>query len=955
LALAPAYSNVNQNFISKNYQSKKILGTDVAKLCMIMIKTCVMNKRRATIDSFIKGSVFLVMMLVAIITAQAQYQQNNSYGNAGSGSDADLMDQFNSMDVTQIDVQNLSDAQISRLSEAMEQRGVSIEQVELVLRQRGMSDYQVNLLKQRLNNVGSSSARGSSSSMSQNPSRKRQEPIDEDQELGDYLDRDVTDYILTTEEEAIFGYKLFNNPELTFEPSMNIATPKDYRVGPGDEVFVDVWGAAEANFMVEVTPEGYVILQNVGPVYINGLTVAEAELRIKNKLSNIFSGMRGSRPNTFAQVNLGNVRSIKVNIVGEVRRPGTYTISSLASAFNALYLAGGPSVNGSFRDIQLIRNDEVVANIDIYRFLVDGEQVSNLRLEDQDIIRVGPFLNRVSINGEVKRDENIYEMLNEESLQDLVRYAGGFTDKAYTHALKVRRNTSRARRIYDVQKPNFEDFNLKAGDVVNVEAILNRFENRVQISGAVFREGEFQLDDGLTVKKLIEKAEGLRGDAFMERATIYRTKEDFTTEIIPFNLLELLKNEAKDIPLRREDLVKISSLHDLNEEYYVQIDGEVQTTGIFPFMYSMTIEDLILEAGGMLESASNSHVEVVRRYKPETTDQFESKIAEIFTFDISNNLSMEEADLRFTLKPFDMVFVRRSPGYEMQQTVKVEGEVKYPGLYGIEKKNERISDLLARTGGLTPEAYPSGATLIRRTEYFKRKTEEEFRQQKNQELKVRNQIMAKRRAGMDLTEAEEARLARMENETLTGANGQSPEETFSNNSAAELRKQRLEELGERDAIDAGANSQQESIGINLKKILANPDSKHDLILQEGDVLNIPRELQTVRMRGEFLYPITTRYDDNFGFMHYVSSAGGFNDQAKKNKAYVIYANGSVDRTRNFLFLKFYPKVDPGAEIVVPRKPERTPLSPTAWIGISTGAASFALILSQLITSLDDGK
>ena len=916
-----------------------------------MKNMCVMNKRRAIIDGHIKRSMLLLISLITTVIAQAQYQQNNSYGSAGSGSDADLMEQFNSMDVTQIDVQNLSDAQIRQLSEGMKQRGVSIEQVELVLRQRGMSDYQVNLLKQRLNNLGTSSARGKSG-MTQNQSRKRQEVVKEDQELGDFLDTDPSDYLLTTEEENIFGYKLFNNPELSFEPSMNIATPKDYRVGPGDEVFVDVWGAAEANFMVEVTPEGYVILQNVGPVYINGLTVAEAEQRIKNKLSNIFSGMRGSRPNTFAQVNLGNVRSIKVNIVGEVRRPGTYTLSSLSSAFNALYLAGGPSVNGSFRDIQLIRNDEVVANIDIYRFLVDGEQVSNLRLEDQDIIRVGPFLNRVSIAGEVKRDENIYEMLEDESLQNLIRYAGGFTNKAYTHALKVRRNTSRARRIYDVQQSNFEDFNLKAGDIVNVEAILNRFENRVQISGAVFREGEFQLEEGLTVKALIEKAEGLRGDAFMERATIYRTKEDFTTEIIPFNLLELLKNDTKDIVLKREDLVKISSLHDLNEEYYVQIDGEVQNTGTFPFMSSMTIEDLILEAGGMLESASNSHVEVVRRYKPETTDQFESKIAEIFTFDISNNLSMEEADLGFTLKPFDMVFVRRSPGYEMQQTVKVEGEVKYPGLYGIEKKNERISDLIARTGGLTPEAYPSGATLIRRTEYFNQKTEDEFREQKIQELKMRNALLAKKRAGMDLTEAEQVRLNRIEDQTMMGAEKQSMEEEFADNSAAALRKQRLEELGERDAIDAGVNSQQEPIGINLKKMLAKPGSKHDLILQDGDVLNIPRELQTVRMRGEFLYPITTRYDDNFGFMHYVSSAGGFNDQAKKNKAYVIYANGSVDRTRNFLFFKFYPQIEPGAEIVVPRKPEKTPLSPTAWIGISTGAASFALILSQLIQSFE---
>ena len=915
----------------------------MAKLCVYMKINCVMNNWKAKRKCLRELSLLALLALLALAPLRAQ-----QYG--GGGSDQDLMEQFNSMDVTQIDVQNLSDDQLRRMSEAMQQRGISIEQVELVLRQKGMSDYQVTMLKQRLQNLGTSTRSGTTAD-APSQSRKRQEVVTEEGDLGDFMGDNFTDYFLTNEEEAIFGFKLFNNPELTFEPSMNIATPKDYRIGPGDEVFIDVWGAAEANFMVEVTPEGYVILQNLGPVFINGLTVAEAEQRIKNKLANIFSGLRGSRPNTFAQVNLGNVRSIKVNIVGEVRRPGTYTLSSLSSAFNALYMAGGPSVNGSFRDIQLIRNDEVVANIDIYRFLVDGEQVSNLRLEDQDIIRVGPFLNRVNITGEVKRQETIYEMLDTESLQDLIRYAGGFTDKAYTHALKVRRNTSRARRIFDVQQNNFESFNLKAGDVVNVEPILERFENRVQISGAVFREGEFQLEDDLTVKKLIEKAEGLRGDAFMERATIYRTKADFTTEVIPFNLLDLLKNENKDIPLQREDLVKISSLHDLNEEYYVQIDGEIKNSGTFPYMSSMTIEDLIMEAGGMLESASNSHVEVVRRYKPENAEQFQSKIAEVFTFDISKNLSMEEADLGFTLKPFDMVLVRRSPGYEMQQAVKVEGEVMYPGLYGIEKKNERISDLLARTGGLTPEAYPRGATLIRRTEYYEQKTEDEFRREKINELKVRNELLAKQRSGRDLTEAEQARLARIENVTLQGADAQSLEEGFADNSATELRKQRLEELGERDAIDAGANNQQESIGINLEKILANPGSKHDLILQEGDVLNIPQELQTVRMRGEFLYPITTRYDDNFGFMHYVSNAGGFNDQAKKNKAYIIYANGSVDRTRNFLFFKFYPKVEPGAEIVVPRKPERQKLSPSAWVGISTGVATFGLIVTQIISNL----
>ena len=850
-----------------------------------------------------------------------------------------LQDLNMTQDVSQINVDDMTDDQIRYYMRVAQERGVTQQQVEAGLRQRGMPDIQIQKLRSRIQKLGRD--RQGTYLESERISEDRESMSDEDQ-LIQILE--TPDYHLEQEKKfraRIFGTSLFGNPSLTFEPSMNMATPGNYRIGPGDEIIIDVWGASEANFYEMVTPEGYIRIQNIGPVYVNGLTIEEANQRIIGRLSGIFSGLRGANPNTFAQANLGNVRRINVSLIGEVVQPGTYMVSSLSTVFNVLNAAGGPSSNGTFRDIQIVRNNKIIASLDLYQFLLSGEQDTNIRLEDQDVIRVGPYQQRVQLLGEIKRKEDLYELKQNETVSDLISYAGGFTDKAYTHQLRVKRNTLKERRIINVRHDQYHDFSLQAGDMINVEPILDRFENRVQITGAVYREGEYELTEGLTVKELIERAEGIRGDAFLERGTIYRTKEDYSTEVIPFNIRELMQDNGEDIDLQREDLIRISSIYDLHEEYYVEIKGEVRKPGVFPYMGSMNVEDLIMVSGGLLESASNSHIEVVRRFRSDEQNPG-SQVAEIFTFNINRDLRLQQQDMQFTLQPFDMVFVRRSPGYQMQQTVQITGEVAYPGFYGIRNKNERISDLIQRAGGMTDEAYIKGATLIRKTEYFEQRLQEQRQIEKLVQLIEREQSITNN--STPLSEGDFHRSQRLSTIQQNKPDGRDDE-------VSESKRRRLVTLGRRDSVLLKDNiREEEAIGIDLVEILRNPGSNHDLLLEDGDILSIPKELQTVRLRGELLYPITVRYDRKNNFMHYVSRAGGFSSNAKKGKSYVVYANGSVDRTRNFLFFRNYPNIEPGAEIIVPEKPEKRRMTTQETIGIATGLATFSYLLITIINS-----
>jgi len=853
------------------------------------------------------------------------------------------------LDLSTISIDQLTDAQIRSYLQRIEESGISEADIEAALLSRGLPQSELLKLKERIN--GLTTGRKEGGTGFEKVRTREQKSVTQGDMFEALKTDDEAERILEIEKK-VFGYSLFNSPNLTFDPSLNIPTPKNYQVGPGDEIVIDVWGASEQTYQQTVSPDGYIIIPSLGPIYLNGLSIDRATARIKSRLEKIYSGLsssEGRSPNTFAQVSLGQVRTIKVTVIGEVRTPGTYNVSALATIFNALYLSGGPTFTGSFREIELIRNNKVFKVLDIYDFLVRGIQKNNIQLEDQDIIRIRPFNNRVEVVGEVKR-EGIYEVKEGESFGELIEFTGGFSENAYQGIIKVRRNTGKEKKLLDVTEENLNLAKPENGDYILVNGILDRFENRVQIVGAVFREGEYELSDKLTVLDLVKKAEGLRGDAFLDRGTIFRTNEDFTTEVIPFNLRQMLKGEQEDISLYREDLVKIASLYDLKEEFYVTIGGTVRIPGNYPYMANMSVIELILEAGGLLESADLTTVEVARRRRGEIGDQKTDQIAEIFTFSVDRDLRIIEGQDIFILQPFDNVFIRKSPNYEAPIKIWLEGEVLYPGEYVLEKKDERISDLVRRAGGITSEGYIDGATLIRRTEFFDRPSEIEKRY--NDLLAIREQLYKKYSYTDDLslTESEylrAQRLADLEDNAETYIDRQ---EADKQSESVKQRKEMIEDIQTRDSLLTQIEIKtHETIGINLKEILEDPGSKYDLILQEGDVISVPKQLQTVRLRGEFLYPITVRHDDKFKFKDYMAQAGGFTEKAKRGKTYIIYANGSVDRTKRiFIFGNNYPKVYPGAEIIVPSKPDKTPLSAQAWIAISTSIATLALVIQQLV-------
>ena len=842
-------------------------------------------------------------------------------------------------DLSNVRVDQLSDAQIRQYLERAEAQNISDQQIESQATIRGMPRSEVSKLMTRIRRVRQSSGRGQNNAGGAGRSSASLAGQDSSQ----YTQRDASLDEITEEERKIFGFDLFNNEELTFEPSLNLATPQNYQVGPGDELSVNIWGASRQSYTLDVNRDGTVTLDNLGPVYINGLTIDEAENKIINRLTEMYAGLRGNRErpaNTFAEVSLGQVRSIKVNVVGEVRRPGTYTVSSLASAFNLLYLSGGPSTIGSFRNIEIEREGEVIATLDVYDYLVGSQRKNQVALQDQDIIRVVPYNTRIELVGEVKRP-GYFEMKGQESLSEAIRFGGGFTAQAYTHRLKLTRKTSRAKRILDVAENEISEIVPKNGDVVTIDSILNRFENRVEVLGAVFRPGEYALTEGMTVGQLVKKAEGLREDAFTSRALIYRKGEDLSTNVLSADLQGILTERKPDIPMQREDVLRVYSVFDLEENFSVEINGEVQSAGEFPYMRGMTLEDLVAMAGGLKESASSARVEVARRMKGENMQEIADEreddsfvTAETFQFRVDRNLVLGEEDARFVLLPYDQVFVRRSPGYEEQRMVYVRGEVQYPGTYVLKNKSERISDVIARAGGLTPYAYEQGARLIRLNPAFyeERLIKEEILRDSLRALQYQQRL---------------ANTATPNNSGQRNRNTQTADERYLYDEGSLLEEETV--VVPKYKIK---ETETQDIGIQLTGILAKPKSKYDLRLIDGDTLDIPRELETVKMTGELLYPIASRYDRNKSFKKYIADAGGFTKEADRRKAYIVYANGSADRTRSFLFFKNYPKVRPGAEIVVPERAERQRLSPQAWIGIGTGLTTLTITIITIVDRLD---
>lgn len=784
---------------------------------------------------------------------------------------------LNSIDYQNLRSSDLSDAQVQQLWKRAQSQGLSLSDVQKMAIARGMQPSEVSKLVARVRNLRMQQSAEQTKQFSSAEMRKVQ--------ADSLLSERQVDSTKAGKGLKIFGSNLFNRKKVTFTPSLNIATPSDYELGPGDELVIDIWGAAEQTYRLPISPEGTISIDNLGPVYVNGLTIEEARDRLTDKLSQIYSGLKpaaGGRKDTYARISLGNIRSIKVTVLGEARVPGTYTLPSLATVFNALYVSGGPDSNGTYRSIQVIRGDRVVDTLDVYDFLVYGDQSDNIRLRDQDIIKIDPYKNHVELEGETKRT-GIFEVRDGETIQDLLTFAGGFTDEAYKRRIKITGNTPTERRIDDILYPEHKDFKLRNGDKVKIGRVLDRYANRVEIQGAVFREGEYELNDTTTVYSLIQRADGLRGDAFMNRGLIYRTRPDYTVEAIPFSVRDVINNpEENDIPLIKDDIVKVSSIFDLREDYTVQILGAVQQPGRVPFVENMTLKDLIFQANGFKRSAAPYRVEVARRIESKDSTFVPTKVARIYQFNIGEDLKLEPKGAKFVLQPFDKVFVRTSPAYQEQEDVTVKGEVMFPGEYTLSHKDTRISDLIERAGGLTEYAYINGGNLTRRTE--------EGPKPDGIQLNVPDSVQLQQQLGRNTMK----------------------------------------------------------VGIDLEKVLQHPGSKYDLILKEGDVLEIPKRLQTVKVTGEVLYPVNIRYEKGRSFREYVRSAGGSTEQGNMKRAYIVYANGEVDRSRKFIFFRSYPDVKPGATIFVPKKAEGPKLSPQERIGIYSALVSMAAIVSNTI-------
>jgi protein involved in polysaccharide export with SLBB domain len=788
--------------------------------------------------------------------------------------------------VSTLNVNDLTDAQIRELVQQARSAGLTDSQLIQEAQRRGMSATQAQNLQKRIADLRTKDTNATNSSATTTTTDQTSRSLNYQPDTVNTPNNNAA-----SNQPPIFGANLFRNGSATFEPNLRLATPVNYVLGPGDQLNINVYGNSLVNWKLEVSPEGNINIPGVGILNVAGKTIEQATSAINSKLAaNNYAIGRG----TSVKVTLGDIRSIKVIMVGELVRPGTYTVPSLATAFNALSAAGGPNNNGSFRRIEIIRNNRVVRRLDVYDFLLKGDQKDNITLRDQDIIRVPTYTTRVELRGEVKSPA-LFEVLPGEFLQDVLRFAGGFTNTAYTARIKVSQISDDQRRITDVSENDFKNYIPLRGDVYTVDRILDRYTNRITINGAVFRPGEYELENGMTLLQLIQKTAGLKEDAFTGRGTITRLKPDNSTEMISFNVNDVI-NRTVTIPLQREDVVTISSIFDLRDQYRVNIIGEVRSPGEFAYADSMKVEDLILMAGGFAEGASPKRIEVSRRINTANPNSKESQVANVYRIDVDAQLRTGQAN--FTLRPFDIVSIFALPGYEKQRIITIEGEVLYPGPYVIQKKNEKISDLLVRAGGLTASADPDGGTL------------------------KRNNIAI---LGVDQNKVDTAAISRERIEKLAQVN-----RSVSNTD------------------DSAIQVRNNYVGIDLKQILKKPGSSTDLLLEDGDILRIPKQQQIVRVNGQILYPSAVTYAKGKTFNDYVLNAGGYAPDALKRGAYVVYPNGTVRGTRKFLFFNSHPPVKAGSEIFVPKKPERRGISTTEIIGLTTGIASLGAIILGII-------
>lgn len=692
--------------------------------------------------------------------------------------------------------------------------------------------------------------------------------------------------------KKVFGRDIFNNKDLTFEPNMNIATPQNYILGPGDAVYIDIYGASQKTIESTVSPDGEVTIEGFGPVQVSGLTVTQANARLRSTLGARYSSSK-------IKLTVGQTRSIMINVMGEVKNPGTYTLPAFATVFHALYMAGGTNDIGTMRNIKVYRNNRLVSVVDIYDYILNGKLTGNVRLADNDVISVGPYDCLVNITGKVKRPM-YYEMKRNESVGTLLKYAGGFTGDAYKKSVRIVRKTGREYSVYNVDEFDMSAFHLADEDSVSVDSILPRFSNMVEVKGAVFRPGMYQVGGDInSVKTLIEHADGLREEAFTARAVMHRMKKDRTLEVVPVDVEGILDGTVPDIPIQNNDVLFIPTKQEMMEEQTITIHGEVQYPGIYRYADNETLEDFVLQAGGLKQTASTVKVDVSRRIvnpKALTTD---SVIARTYTFALKDGFVIDGTP-GFKLMPFDEVYVRKSPGYYKQQNVVVEGEVMFSGTYTLSKKNQRLSDLIKSAGGVNDRGYIAGACLERKVNESERARMEAVLKKAKEEAEQMEIEAAKENKKIDLKDSEK------------------------------IKKFEIPEFY--------------SVGIELDKALANPGCDADIVLREGDKIIVPQYNGTVKINGAVMYPNTVGFQKGKKAKYYINQAGGFSEKAKKSQTYIVYMNGTIAKVSQNA------KPKPGCEIVVPEK-EINKMTIAEKMTIGTSVASIATMIATLANIL----
>jgi protein involved in polysaccharide export with SLBB domain len=793
-------------------------------------------------------------------------------------------DLLRSYDLSNVKVDKLTDAQIIKLKQQLDASGLTEQQAEQIAISKGMSVTEVQKLRVRLQQVSTTNQTNQLSNQQNNQLNNNQlNNLNlQDTSLNPYNIDTITKKPLIN--PRIFGSELFNNATLNFQPNIPVATPVNYVIGPNDQLNINVYGVQETTIPVTVSPEGNIIIPNVGQLQVSGLTIENATQKITSLMSRTaYPTIRSGTSKV--SINVGQIKSISVTIIGS-NKPGNYTVPSLATVFNALFVAGGPAEFGSFRKIELIRDNKLYKTIDLYRFLVNGDESDNVGLKNNDVIRIPSYTTKVVIDGYVKRP-GIFEMLPGETLQDLFRYCSGFTDSAYTSSVKIVQFTGKELSIKDVTAANFGTYTMQAGDSVIVSKVLNRFTNRITLTGAVYREGIYELTEGMTLKDLIDRADGLREDAFMQRGEIFRLKNDLTKEMLSFHPSDTI--EQKSILLKREDSVVVPSVFDLKDQYYVSVLGEIRNPGYYDYRDSLTLKDVILQAGGFTDAAFPQRIEVARLIKRDTLTADDVRASMII--EVKNLTDLSSAEKNITLQPSDLITIKRKPGYLAFQSITVSGELQYPGPYVLAKREERVSDIIKRAGGFTPEAYLEGA-------YIKRYNFNETQSQARQ-LVISNL-----------------------------------QQQLNDSSSALLQQQEQKKF--------------DQIPLDIKKILTQPGSPEDVVLASGDELIVPKYNAQVKISGSVLFPTQIPYNKKYSLRDYISSAGGVSENGKRSKTYIVYANGKAATTRGFLFFKSSPEIKPGAEIIVPEKEEKQKLSTTEFIGIASALASLAGVVIAIL-------